>query len=158
MLQVTGVWENVNHRWKIIEKVKDTAAASPRRKPSQAKSRVSCEPYCTEPCANLNGDVAVECGTCVGEEFLCHPGGDGFPSEHTEGELPLAGAVQRKADICHGVPHALRWLLGRLLSPEPALRGPPALLLAALERLRRLDVDGLGGDEVTEGGAPKDEL
>ena len=31
----------------------------------------ACEPWCTNPCSELNGNVENECGDCVGEEYAC---------------------------------------------------------------------------------------
>ena len=33
----------------------------------------SCEPWCAAPCADLNGNVRIECGSCTAE-FTCRPG------------------------------------------------------------------------------------
>ena len=39
----------------------------------------ACEPWCTEPCTVLNGDVTRECDECdTGDGFLCHPGAVGY--------------------------------------------------------------------------------
>ena len=40
-------------------------------------AHASCEPWCTSPCAELNGDPSVECGQCVGDLYRCKP-----PFEH----------------------------------------------------------------------------
>ena len=38
-----------------------------------------CKPWCAEACDALNGDVALECGACTGEEAArCHPSAAGF--------------------------------------------------------------------------------
>jgi hypothetical protein len=33
----------------------------------------NCEPWCVHPCAELNGDVQSECGSCRGEHYKCNP-------------------------------------------------------------------------------------
>lgn len=40
---------------------------------------VTCEPWCSEPCTSLNGNVQIECGTC-GANMACHPGAAGYQS------------------------------------------------------------------------------
>ena len=37
----------------------------------------SCEPHCAHPCAELNGDLGIECGDCL-PSSSCHPGAPGF--------------------------------------------------------------------------------
>jgi hypothetical protein len=41
----------------------------------------ACEEHCVNPCAELNGDVTLECGSCVEQHYHCRPGGPGYPSE-----------------------------------------------------------------------------
>ena len=128
-----GEWEVVDHRWS------STSAASGTQHVPQDDPAVlgGCEPYCTEPCSALNGASLVEeCGACKGRSFACRPGAEGFTSMETTRED--RGAT-RRSDRCDEMPHALRWLLGRLLSPDPALRGPPGRLLVALEKLHLLE-------------------
>ena len=38
----------------------------------------NCQPYCKEPCHELNGDVANECGGCD-TSYSCHPGHQSWP-------------------------------------------------------------------------------
>ena len=38
---------------------------------------LSCEPWCKEPCAILNGNVQDECSGCA-DNFACRPGAPGF--------------------------------------------------------------------------------
>ena len=42
---------------------------------------VACEPWCTHPCGELNGDKELECGACHTEMYQCRPGTDGYPSQ-----------------------------------------------------------------------------
>ena len=37
-----------------------------------------CEPWCTEPCTELNGYLEQECGSCPQDGPGCHPGAAGF--------------------------------------------------------------------------------
>ena len=37
-----------------------------------------CEPFCIDPCTDLNGDVGYECGACTERQFRCQPGAVGF--------------------------------------------------------------------------------
>ena len=47
-----------------------------------------CEPFCRDaPCSDLNGNVAIECGTCD-ESHACGPGAPGF--RHTMDPAPSA--------------------------------------------------------------------
>ena len=43
----------------------------------EARDSHACEPWCTEPCTWLNGDVTIECGDCPSSQG-CHPGARGF--------------------------------------------------------------------------------
>ena len=54
------------------------ARASPPA-PSTTARPQSCQAFCSEPCAKLNGDVLEECGACS-PEVTCSPGAPGFPS------------------------------------------------------------------------------
>ena len=39
---------------------------------------IRCEPWCADsPCATLNGDHTLECGTCT-EPAICRPGAEGY--------------------------------------------------------------------------------
>jgi hypothetical protein len=40
----------------------------------------TCEPWCSAPCAELNGDVRWECGACP-PHHTCRPGAVGWPSD-----------------------------------------------------------------------------
>ena len=40
----------------------------------------ACEPWCVEPCAELNGNVAQECGACA-EGSGCFPGAPGYAAQ-----------------------------------------------------------------------------
>ena len=40
-------------------------------------SRADCEPWCSEPCEVLNGNVEEECNDCT-DEFACQPGATGY--------------------------------------------------------------------------------
>jgi len=37
-----------------------------------------CEPFCIDPCTELNGDIGYECGACTERQFKCQPGAVGF--------------------------------------------------------------------------------
>ena len=39
-----------------------------------------CEPWCSEPCAELNGNVQIECGACTKDKNRCYPGASGYES------------------------------------------------------------------------------
>ena len=130
------------------------AAATPRAAVGDPHvPGAGCAPYCTERCGDLNGDVAAECGACAGPGYACRPGSGGFPHLATrqvvESERAVAAEPQQ-ADRCHIGSHALRWLLGRLLAADPAMRGPPALLLTAVQRLESLEAGGGGGGRKDE--------
>lgn len=126
-----GEWANADHRW-----ARQPAATTDVLQPDASGL---CEPYCAEPCAALNGDVARECGGC-GASYACRPGGTGFPGA-VVGAAAAASVATRGR--CMDLPHSLRWLLGRLTAADPAMRGPPAALLAAFERLVRLEAGTL---------------
>ena len=38
----------------------------------------TCEPWCSEPCTALNGNVQIECGLCEAGSSRCHPGAEGY--------------------------------------------------------------------------------
>ena len=40
----------------------------------------SCEAWCTNPCAELNGNTVEECGSCEGDDYACRPGTADFGS------------------------------------------------------------------------------
>jgi hypothetical protein len=141
----SGRWEVVDHLWALTPSPSDAptlAAAHP------AVPGARCEGYCVEACAQLNGDVVAECGACDGPAYACRRGADGFPLRFPNSDDELTEVVATREarlaardqdpDRCHGLPHSLRWLLGRLLAADPAMRGPPAALLSGLERLERL--------------------
>ena len=46
-----------------------------------------CEPFCTEECRVLNGDVMYECGACSGPQYHCKPGAAGFVPK-TQANVP----------------------------------------------------------------------
>jgi hypothetical protein len=48
-----------------------------------AGTLVACEPYCAEPCTELNGEVWYECNSCASDR-RCHPGASDYPSHRTE--------------------------------------------------------------------------
>ncbi|KAL1510673.1 hypothetical protein AB1Y20_006970 [Prymnesium parvum] len=53
---------------------------SPPPSPHSASSlSPGCESFCSDACANLNGDIASECGGCP-STAACRPGAHGFPS------------------------------------------------------------------------------
>ena len=41
-------------------------------------ARAVCEPWCTSPCTELNGDVSYECRDCPPRTHACHPGAEGY--------------------------------------------------------------------------------
>ena len=41
-------------------------------------TRAVCEPWCTSPCTELNGDVSYECRDCPPRTHACHPGAEGY--------------------------------------------------------------------------------
>ena len=41
------------------------------------RGKAACEPWCAEPCADLNGDVQAECAACS-SEWRCWPGAKEF--------------------------------------------------------------------------------
>ena len=60
-----------------------------------AAAAADCLPHCTNPCAELNGNLKLECGACVSG---CHPGADDFgdrpPKASLDGPPPSpAGAA-----------------------------------------------------------------
>ena len=52
----------------------------------------ACEPWCTAPCSELNGDVQYECGDCLGAQHTCQPGAPDYPGAKRE---TAAEPVQR---------------------------------------------------------------
>ena len=56
-----------------------------------------CQPYCEEPCEELNGDVTLECGGCpVG--YACRPGVSGFIQATTQNTEPTVDATGSESD------------------------------------------------------------
>ena len=52
-----------------------------------------CEPYCSSPCTELNGDVEYECADCA-SNFACRPGAYGWPaSGDTAIEVGASGST-----------------------------------------------------------------
>ena len=45
---------------------------------SEQDSIMPCEPWCSEPCGQLNGDIAGECSDCS-DKYSCRPGARDFP-------------------------------------------------------------------------------
>ena len=41
----------------------------------------SCQAWCDNPCATLNGDIQGECGGCTAQEAACRPGAPGYPAK-----------------------------------------------------------------------------
>ena len=89
-----------------------------------ARTKASiCEPFCSDPCVVLNGDVTYECGACEGVQYKCKPGAIGFdtwqerskskkvqaqggaPQQRDENELPpeLDPAPYCKTNRCNRV-------------------------------------------------------
>ena len=62
-----------------------------------------CEPFCSESCTVLNGDVGYECGACSGSRYKCQPGAVGFTGwEERRAAIPNSGNAppgQREGDI-----------------------------------------------------------
>ena len=50
----------------------------PLRNTPQDVLAPNCEPWCSEPCTTLNGNVRIECGECKAGGSRCHPGAVGF--------------------------------------------------------------------------------
>ena len=135
LLPPEATWQVENHLWTSTGLL--SSPISPTAVLRNAHSLL-CKPYCVEPCAKLNGDVAMECGACDGPAYACRRGAAGFPAAAEPTSKDESADEPRALDRCHGIPHSLRWLLGRLLAADPAVRGPPAALLAGLERLERV--------------------
>ena len=53
-----------------------------------------CAPHCESPCDELNGNYGVECSGCVGAEWSCRPGADGFPLRRAEASTCEAGGEE----------------------------------------------------------------
>lgn len=47
-----------------------------------------CEPWCSNPCTELNGAVHIECGDCTVETMKCRPGTAGFSPPATSDVQP----------------------------------------------------------------------
>ena len=60
-----------------------------------------CEPFCSEPCGELNGDVAGECGDCVLSVYLCRPGQPGFGALY-DVEVTASGATEYATTAADG--------------------------------------------------------
>ena len=58
----------------------------------------TCEPFCKEPCAVLNGNIADECGGCDAT-FTCRPGAHGFPTVFDEQPLAKDGNDAKHVDV-----------------------------------------------------------
>ena len=105
----------------------------------------NCEPWCTEPCKNLNGNVRLECGGCLGEgESSCQPGAPGFPT----GVPPPAMASKSLQPRC-----------GRLIPSHVADMAPLCVHLlphapALLGELKLLNSSASSGTRTTRLRAP----
>lgn len=72
-----------------------------------AFAAVVCEPWCAEPCAELNGEVTAECSGCTGPSG-CFPGAAGFikaldgvaDGARLEVLIDVSGTASR-VDACH---------------------------------------------------------
>ena len=65
-----------------------------------------CEPWCSHPCGELNGDVQSECGECDASK-ACWPGANGFDEPPASRRLVVdaGGAVQAEGAYgSHGNP------------------------------------------------------
>ena len=64
-----------------------------------ATASCTCEPWCTNPCTDLNGAVDIECADC-GEDHACRPGAPGFVGEHVRSTtLQASGAQNTPVDM-----------------------------------------------------------
>ena len=70
----------------------------------------SCEPWCTEPCTDLNGDVTRECNGCSGAQFRCQPGSAGYPGEAIQA---IAVSAAGRTSSTHPAPDVLARPAGR---------------------------------------------
>ena len=57
------------------------------------RARSDCYPWCSSPCAELNGAFEEECSDCVGGEFLCRPTTFAAASPNTLPPTPPAAAL-----------------------------------------------------------------
>ena len=63
------------------------------------RARSDCEPWCTSPCAELNGQFEKECSDCVGDEFLCRPATFPASPNALPPTLPAAVRAEPSASI-----------------------------------------------------------
>ena len=83
------------------------------------RARSDCQPWCTFPCAELNGQFEKECSDCVGDEFLCRPAT--FPA--SPNALPPTLLTAVRAERSASIP-----------PPEPlGPPGPPCQQIEAAE-------------------------
>ena len=77
----------------------------------------TCEPWCSESCKELNGNIEIECGTCSKGSSRCYPGADGWTGWEERSEayqasggqqqmigerLPPSGPVEAAANLAPG--------------------------------------------------------
>ena len=81
-----------------------------------ACARQLCEPWCTDPCAKLNGDVTHECNGCDAVSGArCHPGAPGYKALTHEDDGEGAVAPPPREDEGAGDRIAMdggRWAVG----------------------------------------------
>ena len=76
----------------------------------------TCEPWCSESCKELNGNIEIECGTCSKGSSRCYPGADGWTGYY---DTTLHDGTDRAVLPDENVNAALGW--------DPALSGGNAL-------------------------------
>ena len=64
-----------------------------------------CEPWCTDSCFALNGNIQIECGGCPEEGHRCFPGADGWEGwqERRAAVVNADGTVQQQPRLEDGV-------------------------------------------------------
>ena len=91
--------------WQTEEAHREDGAVDAQGSPSLGEP-LRCEPYCVAPCAELQGNVHLECGTCRNSSFACRRGAPGWQMEEARREggmsnAPRANSFLRAEDELH---------------------------------------------------------
>ena len=86
----------------LLRALLQTALAASSLHHCRENCTLTCEPWCTEPCHELNGNnstILEECSGCSGAKFACQPGVQGFPIHPAP---PASPSLHAFFDLAHG--------------------------------------------------------